>query len=317
MGSFQVDVEASLDVFDEEGYLALNPDIAKAVSNGQIASGRLFLEIYGNNDGRKLRRTALLRERQALKAARIAWLLRADLPWVRRGNMFDCLTDALRRDTRIVPTDAISGHEYAPDILAMIDRCADGLVLDCGAGQRPTYYDNVINLEIVDYATTDVLCVGEQLPFEDGSIDAVISAVVLEHVADPFKCAAEIVRVLKPGGELICCVPFLQPEHGYPHHYYNMTRQGLRALFDRHLIVDLHYVADSTLPIWALTWILQSWQQGLVGSTKETFLDLRVRDLIVSAGNFLTQPWVRELSYEKNMELASATTIHAHKPLAG
>jgi hypothetical protein len=26
-------------------------------------------------------------------------------------------------------------------------------------------------------------------------------------------------------------VPFLQPLHGYPHHYYNMTGEGLRNLF--------------------------------------------------------------------------------------
>jgi hypothetical protein len=38
----------------------------------------------------------------------------------------------------------------------MIARCSDGLVLDCGAGLRDIYFDNVVNYEIVDYDTTDV-----------------------------------------------------------------------------------------------------------------------------------------------------------------
>ena len=91
-----------------------------------------------------------------------------------------------------------------------------------------TPLDNVVNYEIVDYDTTDVIGLGDTLPFNDCVFDAVISIAVLEHVRYPFACAAEIVRVLKRGGELECSVPFLQPLHGYPHHYYNMTSQGLR-----------------------------------------------------------------------------------------
>jgi SAM-dependent methyltransferase len=113
------------------------------------------------------------------------------------------------------------------------------------AGLRDIYYDNVVNYEIVDYDTTDVIGPGERLPFRDGVFDAVISIAVLEHVRDPFACAAEIVRVLKPGGELVCSVPFLQPLHGYPHHYYNMTPQGLRALFERSLLIPTRVKTDS------------------------------------------------------------------------
>jgi SAM-dependent methyltransferase len=38
------------------------------------------------------------------------------------------------------------------------------------------------------------------LPFPDGSVDAVILAYVLFHVADPWQAAAEAARVLRPGG---------------------------------------------------------------------------------------------------------------------
>ena len=80
-----------------------------------------------------------------------------------------------------------------------IHRLQDGLILDCGAGRRPIYYSNVVNFEIVAYDTTDVRGVGESLPFETDSFDAVFSFAVLEHVKDPFRCASEICRVLKPG----------------------------------------------------------------------------------------------------------------------
>lgn len=74
--------------------------------------------------------------------------------------------------------------------------------------------------------------VGEVLPFKNNSFDALISLAVLEHVKDPWRCVSEILRELKPGGEIICCVSFLQPFHGYPHYYYNMTAQGLKNIFD-------------------------------------------------------------------------------------
>lgn len=43
----------------------------------------------------------------------------------------------------------------------------------------------------------------EQLPFEDGSFDTVVSTLVLCTVDDPRRALAEIHRVLKPAGELL------------------------------------------------------------------------------------------------------------------
>ncbi|OYW00913.1 MAG: hypothetical protein B7Z58_13680 [Acidiphilium sp. 37-64-53] len=90
---------------------------------------------------------------------------------------------------------------------------------------------DVVNVEIGDYPSTDVPAIGEALPFKDNSFDVALSLAVLEHVDDPFKCAQEVLRVVTPGGELLIDVPFLQPVHGFPYHYYNMTAQGLAILF--------------------------------------------------------------------------------------
>ena len=45
------------------------------------------------------------------------------------------------------------------------------------------------------------------LPFEPGSVDAVVAASVLEYVPDPFAVLRECARVLRPGGALLCSVP--------------------------------------------------------------------------------------------------------------
>jgi len=49
--------------------------------------------------------------------------------------------------------------------------------------------------------------VGERLPFPNGAFDLVFSHEVLEHVADDRACAAEMVRVARPGGRIVIFVP--------------------------------------------------------------------------------------------------------------
>ena len=141
-------------------------------------------------------------------------------------------TKAIRDRFNIHDTENVSAMGYDADALAIIDEASlnRGFVLDAGAGSKSQIFGHVVNMEIVDYESTDVLGVGQRLPFRDSCFDAVLSIAVLEHVDDPFKCAAELVRVLKPGGRLLVAVPFLQPEHGYPEHYFNMTRSGLPSL---------------------------------------------------------------------------------------
>ncbi len=65
------------------------------------------------------------------------------------------------------------------------------------------------------------LALGEQLPYADNSFDLVLSHEVLEHVYDDAMAAAEIVRVLAPGGRAVIFAPNrLYPfeTHG---HYWN------------------------------------------------------------------------------------------------
>lgn len=217
--------------------------------------------------------------------------------------------------TTLAPTTDgnISANHYDLDALKFIHELADGLILDCGAGLRLTQYPNVVNLEIVPYRTTDVLALNERLPFADATFDGVLSLAVLEHVRDPFASAREISRVLKRGGRVMAVVPFLQPLHAYPNHFYNMTPEGLLNLFPANMEVVEQKVPASGLPIWALTWILRSWSEALPEAARSSFQAMRVADLLGEGSEYLTRDFVAALPAEKNVELASTTLLVARK----
>lgn len=253
------------------------------------------------------------RKRRKLK--RLSEILRKDLQHVRTARHYDFLTPELRSRFSIVATDNVSAHAYDGYAQDIISTFSSGLVLDCGAGRRAKYHENVVNFEIVDYDSTDVLGVGEVLPFRDDVFDAVLSLNVLEHVKNPFQCAAEIVRVLKPGGKLYCVVPLLQPVHGYPHHYYNMTAAGVGNLFDGRLVPDRQEVLASGHPVWALCSIISSWAGALQEEdVRQQFLDMKVADLVRDPLELLSHDFVRRLPVEKQFELACTTAYFGRKP---
>lgn len=253
------------------------------------------------------------RKRAKLEAIRP--LLRDDLPFAETADGFDFLSDELRAQFHITDTDNVSANNYDDTAARMIEVHSGGFVLDCGAGLRPVYYDNVVNFDICAYPTTDVRGVGERLPFKDGVFQAVFSFAVLEHVRDPFACAREIMRVLVPGGRLYCVVPFLQPLHGYPNHYFNMSHQGLRSLFEDGLEVVWQEVPASGQPIWTLTWLLRRWAAQLPEPARREFLRQRIGGLLASPEAYFDRPFVRDLPPDAKLELASTTAMYAQKPV--
>lgn len=212
----------------------------------------------------------------------------------------------------LTATEAVSSNPYDAFALGLFSWLEDGLILDAGAGFNADYRPNVVNLEVVDYPTCDVRAVGERLPFKDASFDAVLSLAVLEHVRDPFACAAEIQRVLKPGGLLCAVVPFLQPYHGFPHHYYNMTGQGLRNLFSGLEAID-QKVPLSGLPIWSLCWFIREYSQNLPEPEREAFHAMKIGDFLNAPTVHFGAGFVQALPESANFMLASTTMLLASK----
>jgi len=77
-----------------------------------------------------------------------------------------------------------------------------------------------------------------QMPYEDNSIDILITEWVLEHVAHVWEAPPEIYRVLRVGGITIHHVPFMYPEHGV-HDLFRFTRLGLEDLFSEFEVLQL------------------------------------------------------------------------------
>lgn len=228
-------------------------------------------------------------------------------------NKINFITKEIKATFRLEDTENIAARSHDPLALSLIGKYKNGLILDCGAGYPYQEYRNVINFEIVNYPSTDVLGVGEKLPFEDHTFDALFSFSVLEHVKDPFLCAKEIIRVLKPNGTLYCSVPFLQPLHAYPHHYYNMTSLGLQNLFSENIAIMQTGIPISGEPLFTLNWIIENWSSNLEGDVKERFLDLSFRDLLKDPEQYIQEPFVTTLPKATKHELACTTMILGKK----
>ncbi len=129
------------------------------------------------------------------------------------------------------PTVASLRRRFYPDVLrrdpvaAFVDVLARSVkptdrVLDlgAGAGELNTYalkgrVRQIVGADLDPRVTGNPLLdfglradIGT-LPFQDGSFDVVFSIYVLEHVESPAALAAEIARVLRPGGVCLALTP--------------------------------------------------------------------------------------------------------------
>lgn len=115
-------------------------------------------------------------------------------------------------------------------------------VLDAGAGHqryRPFFDECVylsqehpagIEFKQMQGISYDLVCpIDERIPLKDGSLAAIVSTSVLEHVRHPERFMAEAHRVLHPGGRLYVHVPFAYNEHEQPYDFQRPTRYGLKA----------------------------------------------------------------------------------------
>lgn len=105
------------------------------------------------------------------------------------------------------------------------------LVIGSGGVRLGGEADRVIHTDVAFGPGVDAIADAHDLPFEDGAFDLVVAVAVLEHVADPQRCVAEIHRVLDRGGHVHAVTPFLQPVHMGAHDFTRFTPIGHRRLF--------------------------------------------------------------------------------------
>lgn len=119
---------------------------------------------------------------------------------------------------------------------------ARGILVDYGCGNKPylPFFQGVVSGHIgVDVNqnvlnTVDIVVEAQgRLPFEDTSIDTVLSTQVLEHVAEPVGYLSEVSRVLRTAGRLILTCPGSYMLHEEPNDYFRYTRYGLEHLLQQ------------------------------------------------------------------------------------
>src|SRR5262245_15438712 len=87
---------------------------------------------------------------------------------------------------------------------AQLLRCVEGLrpVVEIGTGPGflKEYFPQVISTDIIPTPYVDVVCDAGFLPFQSGSIGALVMIDVLHHLPRPLEFLAEASRILRPGG---------------------------------------------------------------------------------------------------------------------
>ena len=118
--------------------------------------------------------------------------------------------------------DSYRDHRYKLDLVTLKGRCKE--VVGCDID------DSVRLNRLLD--TPVVINPDEPLPFDDSSFDMVISWAVFEHIEDPTFYAAELGRLLKPGGWLCAWTP-------NKYAYFAVAARIIPAKLHRHIVSRL------------------------------------------------------------------------------
>lgn len=250
MASIELNYPVTRESFREEEYLSTHPDVVAAINQGLFTSGREHFERFGFEEARWNRRSVTALRQEKLK--RIDPFLK-HLPHRRSTQYFDFLMSDAGGDADAAALSApYADYPYSVDMEQLIFQQADGIVLDVSAGRKPIYYDNVLTYGQTEHDTTDILGPVDALPFKDEIFDAVITVALLDHAPNPSRCAAELVRVLKAGGQLICCIPFPERLREKVTGHQTMTPDVLRDLFEGSLeIVRVEQISDPKSARWS------------------------------------------------------------------
>lgn len=113
----------------------------------------------------------------------------------------------------------------------------NGEVIDVGGGRNADYLSFMDKEVSVSFKTFDVKA-GEKdinfetdkLPAHDCAYDTVLFLNVMEHIYNYQHIANEVVRIVKPGGQLIGFVPFLMWYHPDHRDFFRYTHEALENI---------------------------------------------------------------------------------------
>lgn len=182
-------------------------------------------------------------------------------------------------------------------------------ILDVGAGHF-RHRSDIITLDPFRTEGADVIGNGENLPFQNDSLDAVVCVAVLEHVPDPAHITGELLRVLKPGGAIYLEVPFIEGYHAAPGDYWRWTLDGLKHFAAGQGIEEQEAGADMG-PASAWCWITHDFVVSWFDSWFLSRLASRTMRLLLAPVKYLDFLMVRK----KRLPTAAASVyLWGRKP---
>jgi SAM-dependent methyltransferase len=100
-------------------------------------------------------------------------------------------------------------HEWFTQLV----RCVEGLhpIVEIGAGPGffKEYFPQLISTDVLSTPYVDVVCDAGCLPFQSGSVGALVMVDVLHHLPKPLAFLAEAGRILHPGGRVAMIEPWI------------------------------------------------------------------------------------------------------------
>lgn len=119
-----------------------------------------------------------------------------------------------------------------------------GDLLDFGCGSKPyeSLFQNAksyigVDIEVSGHnhkeSNVDYFYDGKELPFADGSFNAVVCFEVFEHIFNIEEVLTEIHRVLRPNGQLLISIPFAWDEHEMPYDFARYTSFGITHILNK------------------------------------------------------------------------------------
>lgn len=136
---------------------------------------------------------------------------------------------------------------------------------DVGCGEKPfakfltgkvaSHIGVDVDHGFYDKKYIDLVGSADSLPIENGTADAILSSMVIEHLPDPEASFAEASRVLKSEGLLFLSYPYLYPIHAQPYDFARLSQFALDAMLDRHKfeLVERRQLAGFWYMLGALT----------------------------------------------------------------
>jgi len=138
----------------------------------------------------------------------------------------------------------------------LLDRMQpDAVILNLGSGTKRISH-SIVNVDLLPFANVDIVADAARLPFQNDSIDGIISEASLEHVRNAQAAIEEMHRVLKKGGYLYLIVPFMVGYHPSPCDYRRWTLPGIIDALEGLEVVESGIRGGPTS---AFLWILQEW----------------------------------------------------------